>query len=232
MAIAIRGSTPAIFTSVVPAVSGTLNGTRQPQAGDQLVIIHCNDFYTLASMPTPTVGGSTTGVTAITGGSADAGSNLAHIKSYIYSVTSSGDLAVAVTESGSGDEEKALIVYVLSGANGEDGAAGGTGASSTSWVCPTVSPSGTDSLLICHGNSGGGASAGTTTWSTMTEAYDQIFGGMNLTGATEQLSASGATGTRTATMTNALAYASLTIAVKTAGGGGSAWTYGYDIRIG
>lgn len=238
MAIAIRGTTPGLSVVTSNPVSVVLNGTRQPQAGDVLLIIHCNDFYALTNMPTPTVGGSTTGVTAVTGGTADAGSNLAHIKSYTYVVGSSGDLTVAVTETGSADEEKALAVYVLSGVDTttpvDGSAAGSSGTSSTSWVCPAVSPSTSDAFLVCHGNSGGGAAAGSHTW-TITEQYDTLFGGINVTGATEQLAASGSTGTRTATGTNSLAYASLSVPMMTAaggGGGGSAWTYGYDVRIG
>lgn len=218
MAIAIRGTNPAIGSSTVAAVSLSLTGATQPQTGDLLVIIHCNDYYALTNMPTPTVGGSTTGVTAITGASADAGTNLAHAKGYSYVVGSTGDLTVAVTETGTGDEEKALIVFVLSGgdvATPVDAANNGTGTASSSWVCSSVSPSSADAFLILHGNSGGGSAFGTFTWPSG-ELYDQIISaGMNITGAVEQLGTSGATGTRTATGTGSLPYASLTIAVKT-----------------
>lgn len=235
MAIAIRGTTPLTATSVVPAVSLTLTSTRQPQAGDLLLIVHFNDFFTLANMPTPTVAGSTTGVNAVSGGSADAGSNLAHIKSYTYAVASTGDLTVAVTETGTADEEKALAVYVLSGADTTtpvDGAAGASGTASTSHVAPAVSPAAADSMLFCHANTGGGASGGAYTQpGGMTETYDTVFGGMSFGGANLQLSASGSTGTETFTATNSTAWAALSVAIKTAAPA-SSWTYGFDVRIG
>lgn len=230
MAIAIRGTTPVTANTTTATVSVTLTGTRQPQVGDILLIIHCNDYYALSNMPTPTVGGSTTGVNAITGTGlpADGGSLFGHAKPYVYKVTSTGDLTVSVTETSAGDEEKALVVFVLSGVDATtqvDVASGSFNSSTnsgTSHICPSVSPASADAFLICHANDGGGASSGATVSnpSGMTGSYDVTFGGMSYRGATQQLSASGSTGTKTFTVTGSNRnYASLTIAVKTAAGG-------------
>lgn len=230
MAIAIRGTTPATATATTASVSVTLTGSRQPQTGDLLLIIHGNNYYQLSNMPSVTVGGSTTGVTAITGTGfpADGGNLFGHIKAYTYVAASTGDLTVAVTETGSADEEKTLAVYVLSGAdtaNPIDAAAGSfeSASASTSHVAPSVSPSSSDAFLVCHVNDAGGANSGASTPPPgMTEAYDTNFDTFySCSGAYLQLSASGATGTKTFTESANVFYVSASFAVKTASGGGS-----------
>jgi hypothetical protein len=231
VAIAIRGTTPATTTSTGNPISLTLTGARQPSAGDVLLIIHSNDFYAATNMPTPTVGGSTSGVNAVSGGSADAGTNHAHIKAYTFNVGSTGDLTVSVTETGSADEDKGLTVYVLSGvdtATPVDAAAGNFNTSATTvHDAPSVSPTSSDAFLVCHDNSGGGSSTPSyTPPSGMTEQYDSQVGGFSMTGATLQLSSSGATGTKTFTPAGSVEYGTVSIALKTASGGGSAATPG------
>lgn len=221
MAVTIRGTTPLTIGQATDPTSLTLTGTRQPNTNDVLAIVHCNDFYNLADMPTPTVGGSTTGVTSIT--TADQGANEGHIKAWYFVVTATGDLTVAVDEAGPADEEKGLCVYVLVGvdtASPIDGAAGAFGAASSSHVAPSISPASTNAFMICHVNTGGGAPGGAyTPPGSMTETYDFIVGGaMSVGGATEQLAASGATGTRTFTAGTAAGWVALSMAFKTAGG--------------
>jgi hypothetical protein len=187
------------------------------------VIIHGNDFYAATAMPTPTVGGSTSGVAAISGGSADAGTNHGHVKSYTYPVGSAGDLTVSVTETGSGDEDKCLEVYVLAGADlvtPTDGALGGFNTAATvNHDAPSISPSSANAFLICHTNTGGGSSASSyTPPSGMSEQYDAQVGGISHTGATLQLSSSGATGTKTFTPSGSVEYAAISIAIRTASG--------------
>lgn len=238
MAIAIRGTTPLVVATASNPISGTLTGARQPQTGDLLVIFHGNDYYALSNMPTPTVGGSTSGVNAISGGAADSGSLFAHIKSYTYVVGSTGDLAVSVTETGSGDEEKVLVVYVLSGAdtaNPTDGTPGTntdiTG-STTSRVCNATSPSSSDAFLIVHTNDGNGSnSVSYTPPSGMAEQYDgSLAAAMGYSGATLQLVASGSTGSKTFTAAGNASYATVTVAIKTAGA--SATDPGVPVWIG
>lgn len=224
MSIAVRGTTPLVVASTGNPVSGTLTGSRQPQAGDLLVFFHWNDYYALSNMPTPTVGGSSTGVTAFVGGVGDAGSPNAHTKAYWYAVTSTGDVAVSVTETGSADEEKALTIYVLSGADTiapDRGASSGFSATSVSSLpLGSITAPDADDFLIAHLNSGGGSSAGTpyTTPGSMTEMYDTAFGGVSYVGATEQLSSAGATGTRTWTGTGNTSWSGVMVAVGAASG--------------
>jgi hypothetical protein len=228
VAIAIRGTTPLTVATIGNPISGTLTSTRQPQTGDLLVIFVGNDWYTLATLATPTVGGSTSGVTAVTNGSADAGTNSAHVKAWTKEITSTGDVTVSCTFTGTADEEKCLAVYVLSGADvaspidgGSAGAAGSfaTPAAST-WICTGVTPTGSAAYLIAHGNSGAGIAATSGVWSAGTEQYDAVITSLNYTGITQQLSASGATGTRVFDLngTEATEWAGVLLTVKPAGG--------------
>lgn len=242
MAVTLRGGTPAVAATTANPVSLTLTGTRQPQPGDVLLIIHGNDFYGLANMPTPTVGGSTAGVTAITNGTADAGANGAHVKAYYRVVSATGDLTVSVTETGSADEDKVLVAYVLSGVDtaspvdgGAAGAAGtGTTASQTVQPAPSVAPAGTDALLVVHNNSGGGGSTSgyTPPPSPYAELYDAQVGGISYCGGTEQLSAAGPTGTRTITAANSVSWAAVSVAVKTGAVGPAVGTADVGLALG
>lgn len=227
MAIAIRGTTPATAgANTSPSVS--LTSTRQPQTNDVLLIIEGNDWDQLADLGTPTVGGSTTGVTAVTNGSADGGQFFAHCKAWTKVITSGGsDLTVAFgTDGGVTDEEKCIVVYVLSGVDTStpvDIAGGNFNSSgSTSHVAPSVTAT-VAGFLICHANDGNGASSGTSTApGSMSEQYDTVVSGsMAYTGATEQLAGTGATGTRTFAKTGNATYGAISVVMKPASGGGS-----------
>lgn len=228
MAITIRGGSPAT-ASGTGVVSVTLTGTRQPQLDDVLLIIHGNDYYQLSNMSTPTVDGSTSGVGA-TGATADGGNLFAHVKTWTWVAPSASDRTVAAVETGTADEEKCLIVYVLIGVDTASPLAGpgagnfDSGAGTQSHVAPSVTPSTSDAFLICHSNDGNGSDGGTSTApGSMTEQYDSSVGGfMSFTGATEQLVASGATGTRTFTSVGNSTYGAISVAMKTASGGGGA----------
>lgn len=229
MAATERGGGPAVAAaSGTGPPSVTLNGTRQPQTGDWLVIKHGNDYYTLANMTAPLVGGSTTGVVEITGTGlpADGGTNFAHLRAWKKKITSGGvDLTVTAVESGLADEEIVLAVHVLVGADATDcvevAAGNFNSTGSTSHVAPSVSPTSADAYLICHSNDGNGANGSpfTSPSSPFVEQYDSSVGGaMGYVGGVEQLSASGATGTRTFTGGNTT-YAACSIAIKAASGG-------------
>jgi len=228
VAVAIRGTTPELSFGVADPTSVTLTGARQPQAGDVLLIIHCNDYYALSNMPTPTVGGSTSGVVAVTNGTADGGNLQGHAKSYTYVVGSTGDLTVAVDETGSADEEKGLAVYVLSGVDTTTpvdvaGALNDALVTTGEWKAPSISPSSSNAFLICHLNSGAGLWWGTpmTHPGDMTETVDTAAGvGMTVCGAVKQLVASGATGDKSFLgSSNTNPGVSISFAMKTAGGG-------------
>jgi hypothetical protein len=212
-----NGSSPT--TTVV-----TPSDATAAQVGDVLLVIHGNDFYPAANMPTPTVSPGSPTLTPVPNGAADSGDTGAHIKSYTATVATAGAQTVSVTETGSADEEKVLVVYVLAGAdaaNPIDDAAATFGTSATPQPAPSVSPSTADALLICHNNSGGGAStASYITPGGMVEQYEIHVGGLSGVGATEQLVASGATGTRTFTAASSVQWAAVSIAIRSAATGG------------
>lgn len=234
MTVGIRGTTPATHT--LAGVSGTaltvtLTGTRQPQAGDLLLIFHGNNFFALTNMPTPSVGGSTSGVTLQA--TCDAGTNFSHVKAYTYVVASTGDRTVTVTETGTGDEERMLVVYVLSGADttspidGTPSTAFSTTAG-TSRVLTSVTTTASDSMLFAHvghGPSAGGTSV-TPPSAPWVEDYDvDVSGGsaFRSSGGHEQLSAAGATGTRTFTQVGGSSeWGSVMLAVEASSGGATA----------
>ena len=212
-----NGSSPTVAVTTSESPSAT-------QVGDLVVVIHCNDFYALSNMPTPTATGSPT-LTAITNGAADGGTDLAHVKSYTYVANTAGAQTISVTETGSANEEKAIIAYVLAGADTStpiDVAGNDTSAvEQSNWVLSAVSPTSSDAFLIGHCNSGGpGATAnGHGSPGSMTERYDSGDTRPNIVGATEQLSASGSTGTRTFTAGTAdRPWGGVLIAIRTASG--------------
>lgn len=224
MAITIRSVTVGTNTGLTATVSATTPATGGGAAitGDVLLIIHTNDFYALSNMPTPTTVPSLT-VTAVTGGTADGGTNDAHIKCYTATVGTGGAQVVSVTETGNADEEKALTVYVLGGVDTTpiDVAAGFFGTpGNENQTCPSISPSTADALLVCADNSGPSSTSAYGSPGSMTEQYEIHVGGMSGVGATEQLTASGATGTRTFTCAagDNIVWASVSIAMRAAGG--------------
>lgn len=230
MAVGIRGTTPASAgANTPPSVSLTSASGRQPATDDVLLIIAGNDWDTLADIGTPTVGGSTSGVNAVTNGSADGGQFFAHCKAWTKVITAGGsDLTVAWgTDGGVTDEEKCIDVYVLTGADttAPIDIAGGNfnSTGSTSHVAPSVNAT-VAGLLICHVNDGNGASSGASTPpSGMTEQYDSVVSGsMAHSGATVQLGATGATGTKTFAKAGNATYAALSIVIKPASGGTNA----------
>jgi hypothetical protein len=192
--------------------------------GDLVVVLYGNDFYTLANMGVPTATGTPT-MNAITGTGlpADGGSNLAHTLGYWYVANTAGAQTISATETGSHDEEKCLVAYVLSGADTTtpiDAAAGNTGSGTTSMVAPAVSPATADAYVVTLTNTGGGGSvASYTTPAPLTEDAEIHVGGLAGVYAHAQLSVSGSTGTFTFTAASSQPYAAITAAIKTAAAG-------------
>lgn len=225
MTIAIRGDSPAVVASTNNPISVTLNGSRQPQAGDLLLIIHCNNFFDFSAMQTPTVGGSSSGVQVIADAARDNGSNQGHIKSYFYVVGSSGDLTVSVTETGSADEDKMLAVAVLSGVDTNDPIDGasnsGSTNSQTSHVVSGITTSSPNTQMFIHHNTGAGAStASMTVPGSMTTLYNNKTAFMNYVGATELIEEPGATGTRTFTPASSVNWCAVAIGIRAEAEGG------------
>jgi hypothetical protein len=223
MTVVERGGGPKAQAGTGP-VSVLLDGAWQPQADDWLVIVHGNDFYALAAMGAPLVGGSSSGVQEITGTGlpADGGVNLAHVRAWKKKIITGGvDLTVAAVDGPPGDEDKFIAVHVLSGADAADcidvaaGAFRSDFVPTTQRIAPSLTPS-TAAYQIAHTNDGGGASSFPYGMPAgMSAQYAGTTGGMGYAGAAVQLLAPGATGTRIFTVSNtAAAYAAISIAVK------------------
>jgi hypothetical protein len=106
VAISKKSVTSGTNTGTTATVSVTTSETPSATAvGDLVLVFHLNDFYTTTTMGTPTATGSPT-LTAITGGSADGGSNLGHINGWWYVANTAGAQTITVTETGAHDEEK------------------------------------------------------------------------------------------------------------------------------
>lgn len=180
--------------------------------GDLLVCAHFYDYYTAASMTTPTGGGTWT--LQATG---DSGTNQMHVKVWTRPVTSSGQQTITVNDTNS-DATHMPVVFLIDGDSttlSVDGAAGSNGTNTTAHICPSVSPAGADNLLIC----GAGESpfgSGSYTWpGGMTEESDvSAAGASTASTATQLLTASGATGTRTATCTQTEDFCSFSITIR------------------
>lgn len=194
--------------------------TPSASVGDLLLIILSNDYYSLSEMGLNSITPTAT-ATQITDFTADGGANQPHIKAWWAPVVTAGAVTVSAT-TGHTDEEKALVVYILSGADTTSpiDAAANSGAvtSAQSAVAPAVSPSASTDLLFCHMQTdGAGHSTTYTTPGSMTAQYsltDGVF--MQAIGASEQLSASGSTGTRTFTGDRTNGWVASSVAIKTA----------------
>jgi hypothetical protein len=223
MTVVERGGGPKVQAGTGP-VSVLLDGAWQPQASDWLVIVHGNDYYTLAAMGAPLVGGSSSGVQEITGPGlpADGGTSLAHVRAWKKKIITGGvDLLVAAVESGLADEDKMIAVHVLSGADAADCIDVAAGAFRSDFVpiaqrvAPSLTPS-TAAYELVHTNDGGGASSFPYGMPAgMAGQYAETTGGMGYAGAAVQLLAPGPTGTRIFTVsTTAAGYAAVSIAIK------------------
>lgn len=143
----------------------------------------------------------------------------------VYRKAASGEPA-SYTFTGSAGSSNNVIVLAVTGHDSatpiDVAATWGSGAASASHIAPSVSPTGSDSLLVCgwYGLTTGAASTYTPP-GTMTERADLQPPGLWIVSsvATEGLTASGATGTRTATLTFSRPYIGVSVAVKSAGGG-------------
>lgn len=202
-------------TSFVVATSSAV------ATNDVIFAIQCNDFFLMTDLLAPT--GGPGGWAQITGASADGGENLAHIKVW-WTVVASGGVQTVTFNYNSDGEEKGGGLLVVQGAdttNPVDGAANASGSGS-SIVAPSVSPAGTDSLLVNVWESGGGSSAATFTDPSAPWVRQYVIqnGGLSQLAGREALSASGATGTRTSTPSSSIPYSAVSFAVKAASGGG------------
>lgn len=200
-----------LWTGAASASSVTLTTSGNVAAGDTLVVLHGNDFYTAAQMLTPTGTAGTWTQQAV----GDNGASSAHQKVWTRPVTVGG--AQTVTCAPAIDEEHTVHLYVIIGADPTtpvDVAAGGNGATSGSHICPSVTPTSTRPLLLF----GVQATASLTyvapqfvqAWNT---ARPPVVDATAFTAS--QVATGGATGTRTMTaVSGATPYASVTVAIQ------------------
>lgn len=190
-------ATPTVREVVQNSVSGgvvTVTTGAGTQVNDLLVCIHGCDFGTLAGMTTPTgTSGTWTERT-----SADLGASTIHMKIWTRTVSAGGAQTVTVSDQGFG-EENFQFTYVLAGVSAVDGAAGTTSGTGTSAAAPSVSPAGSDDLLICSWLPANNVVNFTAPGGMTNLLEEEAAGFVTLGTAREVLAASGATGTRTAT---------------------------------
>ena len=219
-------STPQIREHLAPTPVAAGSQSMTTGAGtavnDLLVLAHGYDYYTTADMLTPT---GTAGIWTLQA-TGNAANNEAHWKVWTRPVSTGGTQTVTVNSTPTNASHFPFL-WVLDGSTltlAVDAAAGGQGANSTSHVAPTVSPSGLDDLLLWGvATSPFGACDYTASPSgpTKSESDNSTFSTFAV--FREVLSASGATGTRTATKTGAAEdWAAFTIAISGTGGGGAA----------
>ena len=195
-------------------------------SGDTILVWHANDFNTAANLTGPTSGSWTlvgTGDSGNTG--ATAGS---HVKAWSGTATA-GAQTITVAPSVSG-EEHGLVVAVMQGAVTVDGTAAGNGSQTTvtSLTANAVTPTGNADLFFTAASTDGNGSVVTAVDSPPTQTRqafvrDTTFG-FGLGVASEALTASGSTGTRTWTGAPAGRWSTLSFTVKAAAGGGGGST--------
>lgn len=221
MSISVR----EVATGAASGVAASASIAAGAEATDLLLAIGWSDFYTLASgsgFGPPSGGGWTERVTA------DLGAN--NSKCRVWTRTAAGG-AETITLAPIINEDVGLAILVLSGVDlgsPVDAVASGTSPGDTPppslHVVPSASPASDDAFLVCAaGTSVFNGGADYTPPSGMTEVTQFNAGGSTVTCtvATEQLAASGATGTRTfAYGGTADAGVAVAVALRTANGDG------------
>lgn len=198
MAISLR----QIVTGVNSGAAASVNIGAGTLSTDVLLAIGYSDFYTLATGSGfgPPSGG---GWTQVTNGTADLGTDNSKVRTWTKTAAAG---AATITLAPIVDEDVALAVLVLAGADTSNpvdtaGAQTSTGAGSPSLhVAPSISPATADAFLVsAAGTSVFNGGAAYTSPGTMTERAEFSTPGNTTTHvvATQQLAASGATGTRT-----------------------------------
>lgn len=188
------GSEQSAISNTADIVLTLAAGTT---VGDLAVLICINDFYAATNLQTPTG----TAVAAWTlRHTMDLGTDLAHAKVWTGAVTTGGASTIDTNWSTTDEERYAQALIIQNGAYDTANSAN-TVATTTSWVAPTVTPTGPDDLLVCSwGFGGGGGDVNLTVPGSMTGLTERDSA-TNVTyrSAYEFLGSSAATGTRTAT---------------------------------
>lgn len=222
MAISIKSITPGGQATSSATVTCTTDETPSATAiGDLVIVFYVNDFYDATNMGTPSATGTPT-MNAITNAAQDSGTNELHSKGHWYVANTGGAQTISATETGTHDEEKLIYAVVLGGADTTTPIDDSQGTFNTASVgthaAPSVSPATSDAFLVvlCANK----LNRTYTTPAPLTEQDETAIGGaLDAVIATQQLSASGATGTFGFTPSSASGFLAVTVAVKTASGG-------------
>jgi hypothetical protein len=212
---------PVIRESVVGSASGanvTVTTSANVAVGDLLICFHGNEWGTQVGMTTPT--GTSGTWTLQASDNRGATQDNAHLKVWTRLVTAGG--AQTVTCNTHGGADVFVRVVVVRGdtlhSSWFDGAAGGgngggTGTD-TAHICPSVTVAGSDDLLICAAlaASGGAVNYSAPSGMSALAEVDTSYGTLGT--FTQELSSSGATGTRTATASVARIWATASIAIR------------------
>lgn len=210
---------PATYRTVATgtAASGNVSVTKPSGTvdGDLLLAVHYQD-------PDGAPASQTASGWTQVGSTQDNGNG----STKLWRKAASGEGA-SYTFGGDGSASSVVIVIRIDGHNAgspiDVTGTFGTGSTSTSHVSPSVSPAGSDSLLVC-GAYGLVAGAQTVTYTapgSMTERADLQPPGTWIVGtlATEALAASGATGTRTFNSSASKPWNAFAVAIASAAGG-------------
>lgn len=205
-------------SSSTTQVLSTASGTA---AGNTLVVLYGSDFYELADMPDIA---SSAGTPSLLGW-AEIGTGLGHIKAYTVAVTSGG--AKTVTIPAHIDCDITGVVLRLAETATLDGTTASqidTSNTVSAHVAPSVTTTGADRLLVCcwlKTNAGSGWTGDQySVQASMTKRAETAappFCAMAV--ATEDIAASGATGSRTATWFEPKVYGAISFALAGSGGG-------------
>ena len=193
------------------------------QVGDTVVVLHADDFHTLAGLSSPTGTAVSSWTEIRPGGNSlvDGGTDDSHCKGWTGTVTTGGGTVLEGTANT--DHERYLGAWALVGAVDFDTAlATQVDTTSTSHVAPSVTPTSgkTDDLLICLFGTGPFDSAVNYTMpGSMTARTERDCGTFcTFRGADEQLASDAATGTRTATASAAFQWFAVSVLMKSTGG--------------
>lgn len=177
-------------------------------AGDLLVCFYGCDFYLLSDMGNI----SGTAGTWKLETTADAGSNLPHVKVLTRRVTVAGAQTVTVPQVS--DAEVYNFTYVIQNGAVDVAAGNASSTATTSPVAPSLTTVDPIELLLCAWQIF--AQVNFTAPSGMTNMLESDNAFATMGSARQDLTTAGSTGTKTATITTSQSYAAASIAVKTA----------------
>jgi hypothetical protein len=196
-----------------PSVS-TPAGT---QVGDIILCICANDWFTAATLLTPTGTAASSWTLQHT---YDGGSNANHVKVWTAPAIAAGAQTVnyAYGTPGDGSEERYIQIIVFDANVAFDAAVSSTISASTAFTSPTVNAAGIDDVLVVNVGTNGAAGVSNFTMdAALTILTERDVGTFStLRSGYQQLSASGATGTRTNTCSVARTGHALSVTMKSA----------------